>query len=103
MEETSAVNVLDNGTRTISRRSLRRSRESRSAAGAGKIIDKDDKDTVVLLKLSPCFRKADNDLGSFAQSVSSLSKWRAITIRWISDVPSPISQIFASRIIRSTG
>ena len=28
---------------------------------------------------------------------------RAITIRWISLVPSPISQTLASRIIRSTG
>src|SRR2546423_122879 len=37
------------------------------------------------------------------QSASSLSKFRAITIRWISDVPSPISQIFASRNMRSTG
>ena len=33
----------------------------------------------------------------------SLSRCRAMTIRWISDVPSPISPIFASRIIRSTG
>lgn len=37
------------------------------------------------------------------QLESSLSKCRAITMRWISDVPSPISEIFASRIIRSTG
>ena len=34
---------------------------------------------------------------------SSFNTCRAMTIRWISDVPSPISQIFASRIIRSTG
>ncbi len=34
---------------------------------------------------------------------SSRKSVRAITIRWISLVPSPISQIFASRIIRSTG
>jgi hypothetical protein len=33
----------------------------------------------------------------------SLSRWRAMTMRWISDVPSPISPIFASRIMRSTG
>src|SRR5215216_4484030 len=38
-----------------------------------------------------------------AQSASSLSSWRAMTRRWISEVPSPISQILASRIIRSTG
>ena len=29
--------------------------------------------------------------------------WRAMTSRWISLVPSPISQTFASRIMRSTG
>src|SRR5262245_16557614 len=29
--------------------------------------------------------------------------WRAITIRWISLVPSPISHTLSSRIIRSTG
>ena len=38
-----------------------------------------------------------------AQPATSLSRWRAITRRWISLVPSPISQILASRIIRSTG
>jgi hypothetical protein len=34
---------------------------------------------------------------------SPLSRCRAMTIRWISEVPSPISPILASRIIRSTG
>ncbi len=37
------------------------------------------------------------------QPASSFTRWRAITSRWISEVPSPISQILASRIIRSTG
>ena len=61
MEETSAVNTLDNIARTISRSSLRRSRESRSAAGAGKDIVTY---TVVLLKAWPSFRKCDKDLAS---------------------------------------
>ena len=42
------------------------------------------------------------DLG-VGQSRMPRSRCRAITTRWISDVPSPISQIFASRIMRSTG
>jgi hypothetical protein len=59
MGGTSAVNVLDSIGRTISRRSLRRSRESRSAAEAGK----DSVDiTAVLLKTTGCFRKSHNDL-----------------------------------------
>ncbi len=37
------------------------------------------------------------------QSSSCRNRCLAITMRWISDVPSPISQIFASRIMRSTG
>ena len=36
-------------------------------------------------------------------SAIPLIRWRAMTIRWISDVPSPISPIFASRMNRSTG
>ena len=36
-------------------------------------------------------------------SISPFSRCRAITMRWISLVPSPISQIFASRMKRSTG
>lgn len=32
------------------------------------------------------------------QAIRSLSRWRAITMRWISLVPSPISQILASRM-----
>jgi len=55
---TSAVNVLDNIARTISRRSLRRSRESRGAAGAGKYTE----NTIVLLQLMLRFRKSGNDL-----------------------------------------
>lgn len=97
MEGMSAVNALDSIARTISRSSLGRSRESRSAAEAGK--DNVD-DTIVLLKESLAFRKHDNDL---RQSVSSFKRCLAITMRCISDVPSPISQILASRIIRSTG
>ena len=48
--------------------------------------------------------KADalGDLG-ISQSASSFSRCLAMTRRWISEVPSPISQIFASRNIRSTG
>lgn len=34
---------------------------------------------------------------------SSRTRCLAMTSRWISDVPSPISQILASRIMRSTG
>ena len=37
------------------------------------------------------------------QSTSSPRICRAMTIRWISLVPSPISQTLASRIMRSTG
>src|SRR5207253_5996053 len=37
------------------------------------------------------------------QSASSVRRFRAMTIRWISEVPSPISQILASRNMRSTG
>lgn len=37
------------------------------------------------------------------QSINAPNSSRAMTIRWISLVPSPISQIFASRIMRSTG
>jgi len=40
---------------------------------------------------------------SLAQSDSVPSRCRAMTMRWISDVPSPISHTLASRIIRSTG
>jgi len=40
---------------------------------------------------------------TFPQPTTSPSRCRAMTIRWISEVPSPISQIFASRIMRSTG
>jgi len=36
-------------------------------------------------------------------SAMPLIRCRAMTIRWISDVPSPISPIFASRMKRSTG
>ena len=36
-------------------------------------------------------------------AIIPFSKCRAITKRWISLVPSPISQILASRIKRSTG
>ena len=82
------------------RKSLRRSRESRSAAGAGNSIVND---TVVVLKVRGAFRKSDKDLRDASQPVSSFNRCLAITIRCISDVPSPISQIFASRIIRSTG
>ncbi len=39
----------------------------------------------------------------YAQSTRSDSSERAITMRWISEVPSPISHTLASRIIRSTG
>ena len=41
--------------------------------------------------------------GPRAQSTSDFRRCRAITIRCTSDVPSPISQILASRIMRSTG
>jgi hypothetical protein len=58
MEGTSAINALDNIARTISRKSLRRSRESRSAAGAGKVTEI----TAILLKLTARFRKYGNDL-----------------------------------------
>src|SRR5260221_5313631 len=37
------------------------------------------------------------------QSRMPRKRWRAMTILWISDVPSPISHTFASRIMRSTG
>ena len=47
------------------------------------------------------------ELASAATDVAgqdrSFNSSRAITIRWISLVPSPISRILASRIIRSTG
>ena len=42
-------------------------------------------------------------VGQRSQSTTSPRICRAITIRWISLVPSPISQTLASRIIRSTG
>jgi hypothetical protein len=97
MKRTSVTNALASDERTDSRNSLRRSRESRSAAGAGRSRAND---TVVLLKVQCAFRKSDKDLD---QSVSSFRRCRAMTIRWISEVPSPISQILASRIMRSTG
>src|SRR6185295_11231265 len=59
MERTSAVNALDNFSRTSSRESLRRSRESRGAVRAGK--DNVD-NTVVVLKERPAFRNTSNDL-----------------------------------------
>ena len=100
VEGTRAKNALDNNARTPSRRALGRSQESRSAARAGKDTD----NTAELLKLCSSFRKTDNNLArGDPQSVSSLRRCRAITIRWISDVPSPISQTLASRIMRSTG
>ena len=41
--------------------------------------------------------------GRLSYAPRSRSSWREITMRWISLVPSPISQTLASRIIRSTG
>lgn len=59
MERTSVLSILDKLPRKPSRKSLRRGRESRGAAGAGKNrID----DTRVVLKLRRRFRKSDNDL-----------------------------------------
>jgi hypothetical protein len=73
-EGTSAVNAL-NKARTISRRSLRRSRESRSAAGAEKDID----NTVVVLKLYPSFRKSSNELRPNIRVFNSQSWQRNLT------------------------
>ncbi len=51
------------------------------------------------------WQTADGRYGhcSAVYAPSSRSSCREITMRWISLVPSPISQTFASRIMRSTG
>lgn len=59
MKATSAISALDDIARTISRNSLQRGRESRSAAGADKYKAEI---TEEVLQLCACFRKSSNDL-----------------------------------------
>ena len=48
-----------------------------------------------------CGVRVSRNMGGYA--INPFSRCRAITMRWISLVPSPISQILASRMNRSTG
>lgn len=64
----SARSALDKNARTTVRGSLWRSREKRSAAGAGTNVLAD---TAVLLQRAACFRNVRNDLGGQGVGIGS--------------------------------